>query len=708
MSDMTVQDEPEEKLITETESQPMTVAADSDAAARPAATTFTGDCVFNDNVTIFSGNRLPEYDKGPVKAYAARGTDKAPPKLIAYICEDHLSPRPSKAANYAAIMTPNLVRLVASGPVFWTPAGKEKYCFIYENTLGSPLMREDTRGGAGLRAEIVLNAIIRPMVSVLQDMRDKDLIHGNIRPANIFSGSNKNLDRVVLGECLALPPFYNQPVLYEPVDRAMASPIGRGAGSQQEDLYAFGVTLALLMRHNDPLQGKSDEEIIYHKMEEGTYASLLGEDRITGAMLELMRGLLYDDENQRWSLDEVLAWLDGRRLSPKQASRRFRAARPLHFNNEKYLRPELLAQDLSKNISEAKLLIDGGEMEQWISRAIDDKAMTARYENAVGKYDEEDKGVGHAERLTARVGIALHPEGPIRFKSINAYPDAIGTALQEAYVTKKDVQVFVDFFNAYFIPQWIDVQPRPVPDIGSLTGKFDGSRAHLRQKGMGGGIEKCIYSLNPEAQCLSEKLGKYYVRDPEAMMAAFEKISHSPGRPSMFFDRHIVAFLSVKDRKNIDPYIHDLNAAEPHRRILAEMKALATIQKRSQMGRFPGIAKWIVGNLGPVYERFHDRTLRAELKKKAEMLQDGGDLAKIAVLFDNPNTYQEDYQGFRKAMRRYFELEDESLQTERGLQNEKSFGQDTGRQIAAIVSGLLAAIVILLVVFGTFQQPTPF
>ena len=34
-----------------------------------------------------------------------------------------------------------LVRLVASGVIGWTPAGKEKYCFIFENTLGNALMK---------------------------------------------------------------------------------------------------------------------------------------------------------------------------------------------------------------------------------------------------------------------------------------------------------------------------------------------------------------------------------------------------------------------------------------------------------------------------------------------------------------------------------------------------------------------------------------
>jgi hypothetical protein len=659
----------------------------------------SGDCVFNDSITVYSANRLPSYDKGQVKAYAARGTDKAPPNLFAMVCEDYLTPRTQKASNYASILNPSWTRLVASGPIEWTPAGKQKYCFIYENNLGSPLMRDDVHGCGGLKPELVLNGVIKPIISVLQDMRDKDMVHGNIRASNIFDGNNRNLERCILGECLSLPVSYNQPGLYEPIDRAMTAAPGRGTGTLNDDIYSFGVSLAVLMRHNDPTESMSDDEIIVRKMDEGSYTTLVGRDRFNGAILELLRGLLQDDERQRWTLDDIMVWLDGRRLSPKQATRRSKAARPIVFNGEKYIRPELLARDLNKNVSEARQLVEGGELEQWLFRALDDKATLARYEAAVKQAEDSGKGAGYPDQLATRVSIALHPEGPMRFKSISVLPDGVGTSLVEAYLMKRDIQAYIDFFMHYFITQWVDAQTQSVPDVSSLVSKFDGARAYLRQKGIGAGLEKCLYALNPEVHCLSEKIQKFHVRTPEDLMFALEKISTQSGRPTMFLDRHIVAFLSIKDRKNVDPYIHDLNAPEPYKRVLAEMKTLATIQKRSQMGAFPGIASWIADNLGPVYERFHDRELREDLRKKVDRLKDGGDLPKIVVLFDNPATYQEDNAAFRRAMRDYHDLEQETIEIQRELRDESSIGRDTARQVAAVVSGILAGIIILATAF---------
>lgn len=696
MAEDEVQKEPEK---VPQEAAPAPSAPAPATAPEPDKPHLSGEVVFNDNIVIYPGTRIAHYDKGGVRAYAAKGKEGA--RLFAMICEDHLTPRTLKAPNYAAIINPSLVKLVSAGVVHWTPAGKEKFCFIYENTLGQPLMRDDTHGGLGMKQEVVLEKVIKPIMNVMADLRDKEIVHGNIRLSNIYDGGSKTLERAVLGECLTMPPSYYMPAIYEPIDRALASPAGRGPGTMADDLYSFGVCLAIMLRHSDPLEGMSDDQILELKMEEGSYVALTGKDRFTGAILELLRGLLYDDENQRWTLDEVMVWLDGRRLSPKQSAKRNKATRPVTLNHEKYMRPEILAKDLSKYPTEARQLIETGEIDQWLSRAMENKMAVERYEKAVALAEEEGKAGNYTERLLARVSIALHPEGPLRYKNINILPEGIGAALTEAFMMKRDIQTYIDFFMAYFITQWIDAQPKMVADSSSLIGRYDGARAYLRQKGLGGGIERCIYSLNTEVHCLSEKLAKYHVRSPEDLMYTYEKMSALPGRPVMFFDRQIIAFLSAKDRKIIDPYMSDINGPETYRRILGEMKSLASIQKRSRMEKFPGICAWIIDNLGPVYERFHDRELREETRKKAERLKDGGDLSKLIALFDNPATYQEDNIGFRKAMRRYYDLETEGIKLEKDLIDQSKFGKDTGHHAACLVSVVLSAIIILYTLFTT-------
>ena len=305
MTDVAVQDEPDKKV------EKATPAKDPNLPA---------DVSFNESITIHADARLTHLDKGSVKAYAASRVGADPRTLFVMVCEDHLTPRLLKVSNYAALNNPGLVSLVASGAVYWPMAKKQKYCFIYENNLGMPLMKNDTRAGMDMKHEAVMSTVVRPIVNVLLDMRDKDMVHGCIRLSNMFDGGKKEWDRVILGEPLSVPPSSHMPVLYEPIERSMASPTGRGEGVPSDDLYSFGVCLAILLRENDPMEGQTDEEIIQTKIEEGSYSALTGKDRFTGAILELLRGLLHDDPVQRWNLDEVVEWLDGRRLTPKQSN----------------------------------------------------------------------------------------------------------------------------------------------------------------------------------------------------------------------------------------------------------------------------------------------------------------------------------------------------------------------------------------------------
>ncbi|MCB9990813.1 MAG: serine/threonine protein kinase [Rhodospirillales bacterium] len=661
--------------------------------------------VFGDEIEILTKKRLSHLDRGPSLAYAARSKGEAAETFFALICENQYVPRSAMAAKFSNIISPGLVRLIASGVVYWPPVDGQRYVFIYENTLGQPLMKNMSKGGLAWKQDMVMKQFIKPMVNILHDLRNADMVHGSINPMNIFDGGSEDKhDKIILGDCLAMPPSYMQPVLFEPVERAMADRLAKGVGTIEDDLYAFGVSITMILRSKDPMQGMSDDEIIRQKIELGSYAALTGKERFTGGILELLRGLLYDDRAQRWTLDEIEAWLDGQRLSPKQSSKKQKANRPIHFNNERYLRPGLLAMDLSDNPGEAVQMIDGGALEQWVSRSLEDNLTEGRLEQAVELAQEGGRGPGYWDRLLTRVSIALDPEAPIRFKGLKLHPEGFSYALAESFMLKRDLMPFVEIINQQLVMYWLTSQQELRVDVGHLMSKFDSCRAFLRQTTVGYGVERCLYFLCPECPCISERIEGYYVRNPEDLMYAYEEISGKPKRPELFIDRHVAAFLSVKDRRMIDPFLTELNAEEYHKRVLANLKVLATIQKRSRMGSFPGIAAWVADILDPVYERLHDRQLREMLRNKIAKLQPGGDLVKIITLLDNNEMRQRDFVNFKKAMDEYADLREEDAELKHKLEKPETFGRETGQEVAAVVSGLLAGVFILAFAFMHFTQ----
>lgn len=645
-------------------------------------------------IEIFPGARLSHLDAGPIKAYSAKTRTRE--KAFALVCEKNIVPQIFASSKYYGLSSPALPRLVGAGTVDWTPLQQQRYVYVYENKLGMPIANSANINGMDLKNDLVLNTVIRNLVPALKDMRDADFVHGNIRVQNLFNGGGNGLDKVILGECLAAPQGYLQPVLYETIERGVSNPLGRGAATYEDDMYAFGVTLAILLRNHDPMAGFTDEEIIAEKIENGSYSAITGKERFTGSLLECLRGLLNDDPRQRWTIDDVITWMEGRRVHPKQgAQNRLKASRPLDFNQEKYLRPQLLALDFHKNPKEVVKIAEGNELKQWLNRSLQDKVVEDRCEEALTTAQAQANSGSYPEKLACYLSIALAPGMPMQFRGLSFMPEAMGRMMVNAYVSRQDLNPYVDVIQNQMTFFWSSSQEQSTVDLGEVITKFDTCRAFLRHQVSGYGLERCVYFLCQESPCLSEKLKDYYVRSAEDLLAAFEKMASSSDRPETFFDRHIVAFLSVRDRQIIDPYIPDLNAEEKYRNVLANLRILSAIQKRAKLPDMPGVAGWLIDTIDPLINRFHDRDTRANVRAQLQKMRAKGDLSKISAVFDNVQIFQDDFSTFKGALKTYYALRQEYNDLQQNLETNKSFGHGMGRQIAAAFSGAVAGLIII-------------
>jgi eukaryotic-like serine/threonine-protein kinase len=674
--------------------------------------------LLGDHVGIDPARRTPAYDAGPVKAYAARTVGlEEEVALTALICERPLIPREDAAAAYGALVNASLVPLVARGQVEWPASASGKvearYAFVYRGILGAPLapgLKAEEQNAAGteappapalgLKPEWVHEAVIVPLSRVLQDCRDKDFVHGRVNPHNIFRHADPAVTRVVLGECLATPASFAQPALYETVERAMADPVGRGLGTPGDDIYALGVTLACLLRHADPMAKMNTEAMIRHKAMVGSYTALTEGDRFSGPMLELLRGLLADDPAERWGVDSLLAWIDGRRLSPKQPKRARAAARPIAFNGQRYTRPDFLAMDLRKNPKAFEGLWESGEMETWVMRAVEDSALMGRLDTNIRAAEGLGKNAGYLDRLACYASIALDPDAPIRYGRVSVHPEGIGPAL--AYATAKGANVndFGQILSCATVMTWVSSQEGLLAGYGTLNAKFDECRTYIRSPKIGYGIERCLYLLAPGCFCMSPNFAGHYVHSAEDMLRALEAICAGPGSPpAVLLDRHTVAFLAVRDKKSVEPYLYDLDAKEGDRALMGTLACLAELQRRSGIGPLPGIAKAIAAKLDPVYGRFHDRMLRAQLEKNIGDFARAGSLSRMLALLENEKLVRQDAIEFRRSQHEYARMTNEFRALIAQMDSGQTFGKKAGQQVGALISSVVAGIIILVVAF---------
>jgi hypothetical protein len=349
------------------------------------------------------------------------------------------------------------------------------------------------------------------------------------------------------------------------------------------------------------------------------------------------------------------------------------------------------------NTDEVGQIVDNGELSQWVERSVEDKVLQSKVLDLIDELGSSDRGAGFYDRLSVRLSTTLYEECSVRFRKLSFISPGFSKMLTNAFVTKQSMQAYTDILKGNFIVPVIRNRKRGA-DTQPLINKFDSCRMFIVQSDMNKGLERCLYLLDNEAPCLSDIVSDYYVLGADDLIKAFEDIcENQPTKKNslILFDRHTISFLSVKDKKNIDSYLKDINSDEPHLRVLGQLRTLATIQKRNNAGPLPALADWISNNLDPLYDRFNDSKKREELVKKIDKMKKEGDLLKIAHLFDDPHLYQSDIHKFSLAQEEFRELEKQKEILKKKLED-RTYGEKTGQQIASVLAVFLSFLFVVI------------
>lgn len=657
---------------------------------------------FGKGIDINPSKRLPLFDNGTSLAYEAydeRG--KAAGNYIAIVADMKKVPRLGQISSYNTLLDAALFRLVQSGVCFWTPTQTQKFIFIYRYEHDACLVEKGGFAKVQWKGSEIIENFIRPIARAIKEMHDRNFFHGSIRASNIFYSTVKVSDPVVLGDCLSVQPSSTQDVVYETIERGIADPMGRGEGSPADDMYAFGISIAMFLRTHDPLVGLTDEQIIKLKIEHGTYTAIVGRERYAAHLLTLLRGLLHDDPGLRWGIEELFAWLDGGRMSPPQAMRKPVAMRHLTYMGEKYFHLRSLALDLHKNPNETIELIQSGALGQWIEKSLNDKDAHDRYEDAVKRSIAQANG--NPDALICNVKMALSPTFPIYYKGYNFLYGGIGGLLAQAFMDDKGLNTFREVFSLNLLVNAILARGMSGNAAMYLIRKFESAKSSVKQQKAGFGLERCVYMLCDDIHCLSPKLKAYIVRGRHELMDAFEDMGKKGEKSAMFLDWHSMAYLSVIDANGIEGALYDLNIKSKDKIILGNLKCFATLQKRIGSSSYPEIAKVFKNEMSGVYKKFHNRPYRKKVEEAIERCAKSGDLTEMLSLVDDPGVNTRDYNGFMRARQEYQNLRLEYQDLQRNMERKGEFGVVRGRSIAAVIAWIFATALTVLSVLATLS-----
>jgi len=653
----------------------------------------------HDRYVVQAAMPLSDLDTPSARAYATRDGQDPGRALFALLVEPDMPIRFDVLKALSGHPVNGLMPMVDWGPIFWTAFGRRTMCVVYERPLGGRMMESPFVDGEHLNEYDIPRKIIQPMHIALGEIEALKISHRAIRPDNMFY-MDAERQHLVLGDCASTPPGFDQPAIFEPVARGLASPHGRGPGTVASDYYALGVSLVFLTLGSNPIAAMKDEDMLCKKLELGSYAAMSGNARVPVSVLEPIRGMLTDVVTDRWGSEELDMWLIGKRNTPIQGKPGERADIAFEFHKRKFHTIQGLAVYLSRHVTDAAKVFRDGTLAAWARRHLEKPDIAELIAKAVEEANANASNMkGTNEYLVAKVCCLLDPKAPIRYKGIAVFPDGFGPFMAFEMCRKNNAQLAAELIMSELPAIWVGGRNVFGAEFSNLAKTFDSLRGFLKIKDPGYGIERCLYALNPGLPCQSQLIVKDYVGEIRELLPHLDQTANRVDTKAKPMDRHIIAFIATRFDQDIDPYLRALANAKEDTALIGMLSLLALLQWRlhTHQSLF-GLTSWIGGLLGPAINTYHSRATRREIEREIPKLVRRGSLPDLFNLIGNAEKRRVDREDFLNAKARYLAAETEVKEIENDTE---SLARQN--ELKAQKSAATASLAIMLTMIGIFM-----
>ncbi len=637
-------------------------------------------CFLKNRFRIYPELPLLSLDMPCAKAFQAEETSVSDRKVFALVCRPDLPVRKDHIKSRSGLEMEGILTLVDAGIAFWEPFKSKTMILIYELPLGGRVVQSGTYDKVLPEEETEkISRWIRPLLMGINNLSLQGLTHREIRPDNLFY-LDAEKTKVVWGDCISSPAGYDQPSCFETIESSMCSAAGKGNGVTADDLYAFGATLVCLGLGYNPVEHLSDDELLTLKIYKGSYAALIGEERIPLALIELLRGLLADNVSQRWDISSTQLWADGRRLTPIQSKSFNSSQRPFLFNNVEYFSYRTLAYAFSKNWDLASDAIRSEKLLTWVVRGFDDKttaeAITASINMALERFSIKEK---QDDFIIARTCMLLDSNAPLRMRECSFMPDALGTMLALYAHDEKMTKTLIGVVAAGYLESWYEFHHDRIS-----AQYIKNMQVVLQKPDLGMGAERLLYDLNDNLACQSPLVIKDYVDDIKDLMPALEKTAKTVSYETYPLDRHIAAFIAVKFGLRSAEALTLLNSRKEYVSMQGMLNIFSALQSAFGPQKLYAFCGWIGKWLSPIVKSYHSIEKRMILEKNLPQLLKKGSLPDICAFLDDKQERLLDTNYFEQAKKEYARLSGEIELLSEKSEKRKSENMILGYQIAAV------------------------
>ncbi len=663
---------------------------------------------------------------GGLPAFAVTDLRDGEVGLMAVQARRHLPVRPHTLSSLAEATIDGLLTPLAYGavPTSGSPksggptSGGEEAGFLICRAPPGPAL------SAALRPwpeSELLAFVLRPAARVLDQLTRYHLTHRGIRADNVFRVGPGH--PIVLGCAWATPPAALQPAAVEPPYVSICPPASRGDGTIADDVYALGVLMLTLALGRPPVAGLDEAEVTRQKLDQGSYATLVGEHRLGSFVSDLLRGMLAEDPEHR-PLPSLLLDPAAARTRRIAARAPARAGRPIKVGDLQCWHPRTLAHALATQRDHGLRALKTGVVGQWVRRGLGDGPLAVRLEERLDFHDAApDEVSSEAETLSLMraVGV-LDPLAPMCWDGLNLWPDAIGTtlaALQDPALSTGASSTGPSSAAASLGAQagtptgaeqagrvarliaveaqvaWVALHPER-PDTSLARQDARHMRGVMLMPGPAGGLARLTYQVNPLLPCASPGLDGRWVARLTDLLPALEAAARRDRAQTSLISAPVAAFIAARGDRALEAVVGRLGGTPGAADALAQLRLLAQLQARFHPRPLPALGAWIVERVDALVEVWHSRPRRAALRPRVRDLAVAGQLAALLNLLDDPQARRNDEHEVQRAAGDLGRLDAMLAQLAAGGPARAERARRLGQEVAAGIG--LSALAMLLVI----------
>lgn len=549
---------------------------------------------------------------------------------------------------------------------------KQRLVTIFERPTGGALFGPDGKVHPRVNTNKLRQNIVLSALKAIAAVHKRGFTHRSIKPTNMYFAAPDG-DEICLGECYSSPAGYKQPFALEPLKLAVADEIARGEGDLESDFYQLGATLQCLYFGEPLWQGKDRSSLLMARVNQGSFWALAGGREIPGALGNLIRGLMADEEEERWNAEDILDWFEGVGKPKRTSMKAWSMNRPTNFKGVAYVDRRLLADAFARDPREAANFLKGLDFPAWVQLSFRDEILTERLESILNVVSGGGLGGVRPDdyKMVTRVCMFLHPNGPVHFKGHSFFLDGIASALADAFAREdRDlIGVILDLFDEKFLNALSEVCSERNERFLSQVRMLRPVMVHGSSKQLGRGMERVLYALNPILPCVSQRFSNVWIGSIKQMMRAIDRLAGNGPLKNILLDRHIAAFCTAHG-SDLERDFSKIAAAQndPARLNGLTSEFFGMLQRRFKLEPLHHMTEKLVEGLGQSVKAIKNKKRRERVAALLEKVKKSGDVYKLTTELNISRIQVEDSREFAQARTAIMKLDREKARLSRKIQ----------------------------------------